>query len=134
MKEVVVLTSAVLIVIINGIIGHYYPTSGIMGTPIILGITSVIIVMGLGRKSGSILKSVFLIVCALLNDFLIRNYSGGILDREGAYLVTLYLFYGSIVSYLVLILGTFSSNDKMGKKISALVLFPLVMGLYLGMM
>lgn len=131
MKEIIVLTSAGLIVIINGIIGHYYPTSGIMGTPIILGITSVIIVMGMGRKSGSILKSIFLIFCALLNDFLIRNYSGGIHNSKSADFITLYLFYGSIISYLVLILGTFSSNDKMWKKIMALGLFPLVMVFYL---
>ncbi|MDF3026705.1 MAG: hypothetical protein K0S23_1012 [Fluviicola sp.] len=133
MKEVVVAVSAGLIIIINGIIGHYYPLSGILGTPIILGITSVIIVMGMGKKSRSILKSIFLIVFALFNDFLIRRYSGGIHDNESAGLITLYLFYGSIVSYLVLILGTFSSNDKVWKKATALVLFPLVMVLYMGL-
>lgn len=131
MKETIVLGSAGLIIILNGYIGHHYPPSGLMGTPIVLGITSLIIVMGLGRSS-SILKSIFLIVCAIFNDYLIRNYSGGIHDSEGFAWISLYFLYGLIASYLILILGTLNSKDKPAKKIISLCLFPLVMLLYMG--
>ena len=125
MKEVIVLASSALVIILNGYIGHHYPSSGIMGTPIVLGITSLIIVMGMG-KSGSILKSTFLIACAVFNDYVVRNYSGGIHDREGLAWISLYLFYGLIVSYVILILGTFNSKDTATKKSIALCLFPLL--------
>lgn len=130
MKEAIVLVSAGLIIALNGYIGHHYPPSGLMGTPIVLGISSVIIVMGLG-KGRSILKSIFLVICAVFNDYLIRTYAGGIHDSEGFAWISRYFIYGLIVSYLVLILGLFNSKDKAGKRIIALCIFPVATGLYL---
>lgn len=129
MKELIVLLSASLVVILNGYIGHHYPPSGVMGTPIVLGISSLIIVLG-ARKSASVLKSCLIIFCALLNDYLIRKYSGGIHDSEGASWISLYFFYGLVASYLILIFGTVSSKDKKLNKIIAWCLFPVAVFLY----
>ncbi|MNJ90747.1 hypothetical protein D3C87_83840 [compost metagenome] len=129
MRELIVLLSAILVVLLNGYIGHHYPTSGIMGTPIILGISSLIIVLG-ARKSASVLKSCFIIFCALFNDYLLRKYSGGIHDSEGASWISMYFFYGLIASYLILIFGTVTSKDKKINKIIAWSIFPLVVFLY----
>lgn len=129
MKEVIVLLSAALVVAVNGYIEHHYPPSGIMGTPIVLGISSLIIVLA-ARKSASVLKSCFILACAILNDYLVREYSGGIHDKEGAAWIDLYFFYGLIVSLLILIFGTLTSKDKLINKILAWCLFPLVIFVY----
>ena len=67
--------SAALIIILNALIGYHYPPSGILGTPIILGISSLIIVLGV-RKTASILKSLLIFAYALLNEYLVKHYSG----------------------------------------------------------
>jgi hypothetical protein len=129
MKELIVLLSAALIIALNGYIGHAYPPSGILGTPIILGISSLIIVIGV-RRSASILKSCFVLSCAILNDYLVRTYSGGMIDSEGEAMISVYFFYGLIASYLILIFGTFKSKDKLINKIIAWCIFPLAIFAY----
>lgn len=125
MREVIVFISAVFVVLLNGYIGHHYPPSGIMGTPIVLGISSLIIVLA-ARKSASILKSCFILACAILNDFLVREYSGGIHDKEAESWIDLYFFYGLITGFLILCFGTLTTKDKLPKKMIAWCLFPLV--------
>lgn len=121
--------SAALIIILNALIGYHYPPSGILGTPIILGISSLIIVLGV-RKTASILKSLLIFAYAVLNDYLVMNYSGEPLEQEGSGSLNSYLMYGLIVSYVILILGTFKTKDKLSMKILAWILFPVLVLLY----
>ncbi len=129
MIQVVTVALAALVIVINGFIGHYYPTSGILGMPIMIGISSLILVLGL-RRAATIWKSCLVLFCAILNDFLIRTYSGGIHDSKGEALISSYLFYGLIAGYLILILGTFNSKDRLSRKLIAYALFPLGVFIY----
>lgn len=129
MIQVVTVALAALVIIINGFLGHHYPTSAILGTPIIVGISSLILVLGL-KRAATIWKSCLVLFCAIFNDFLIRTYSGGVHDTKGDALISSYLFYGLIAGYLILILGTFNSKDKLGRKLIAYSIFPLGVFIY----
>lgn len=129
MKEVIAVALATLVIIINGFIGQSYPTSAILGTPIIIGISSLIIVLGL-RRAATIWKSCLILFCAFFNDFVIRSYFGGVHDAKGDALISSYLLYGLIAGYLILILGTFNSKDKLSHKLIAYLIFPVGVLLY----
>jgi hypothetical protein len=129
MKGIIAVALALLVIITNGILAHHYPTSGILGTPVIVGISSLIIVLGL-RRAATIWKSCLVLFYAFLNDFLIQNYSGGAHGPKGESLISSYLFYGLITGFLILILGTFNSKDKLSHKLIAYAIFPLGVFLY----
>ena len=129
MIQAVTVVLAILVIVINGILGHYYPASAILGTPIMIGISSLILVLGL-RRAATIWKSCLVLFCAIFNDFLLMNYSGGVHDNKGLDLISSYFVYGLISGYLILILGTFNSKDKLSRKLIAYAIFPALVFIY----
>ncbi|TSJ41211.1 hypothetical protein [Fluviicola chungangensis] len=129
MKDNILLVAAGAVVLINGCIGHYFPPNGITLTPLILAVISIIIVFG--SKLNLILKSTAIIVGIILNDYLIRNYSGGIHDSEGFAWSTLYLFYGLVLSYIILIVGVLNNKDTLSNKLISIFVFPVAAIFYI---
>jgi len=70
-----------IIVLINGLIGHFFPPFGILLTPVLIIFISLLI--SFNKKISGILKSLILVFLIILNDVLIKLYCGGRHDSEG---------------------------------------------------
>lgn len=131
MKNALILFIAGIIILFNGYLGHYFPPNGILITPLVLGLSCGLIIL-FTEKLKIIYKSLLLIACAVFNDYLILNYSGGIHDYEGNAWISLFLFFGSIVSLILLLLGLFFTDEKerWKEKLLAVCFYPIGMLIY----
>lgn len=123
MNNYLALGLASLTVIINGLIGHFFPPNGIMLTPIVLIITSTLICFGT-KNIRAIFISILTFLFVALNDIFIKLYSGGAHDNEGLAWVHLLLFIGLIPTFGILMTAFFKLKDeRLRNKILAIVLF-----------
>ena len=114
---------ATLTVILNGLIGHFFAPFGIMLTPIVLTITTLLVCLRT--------KNINIIVLSLLtyffvgfNDILIKLYSGGSHDSQGLGWIHMLLFVGLLPTFGILLSTIFrSKGEPLTNKIIALVLF-----------
>jgi hypothetical protein len=119
------------IVIANDIIGHFFASNGIMFTPIVLILISVLIGI-LNKELNPIWKSTILAGLIILHDVGIKLYSGGRHDYEGLGWVHLMLFIGLIPAFGILIAGIFKTkNESKLNKWIAIVLFPVLLWIHL---
>lgn len=122
-RSVLFLIIALLIVIANGINGHFQPPQGITFTPVVLIVTTSCVCFGT-KNLHVIIISILAYGFIALNDVLIKLYSGGIHDSEGQDWIVLYMLIGLIPSFLVLLAGIFSRTDeKLSNKLLAIGLF-----------
>ncbi|WP_300665837.1 hypothetical protein [Fluviicola sp.] len=134
MKNALIFFIAGIIILLNGYIGHYFPPNGILSTPLALGISCGLIVF-FTENLKILYKSLLLIVCAVFNGYLTVNYSGGIHDDEGIILIGFFLFFGSIINFVILLLGLFftGKEETWKEKLLAICLYPISMLIYFQM-
>ncbi len=131
MKNYQSLFSPLLIVMLNGLIGRYLAPTGITITPLILIITTSLVVFD-NRIQNSIWKSIWCVFFVILNDILIKLYSGGTHDSEGLIWVTSFMYMGLIPSYGILLYSIIKEKtEKNSAKIISLIILPVFMSIYL---
>ena len=119
------------IVIINDIIGHFFAPNGIILTPIVLILISVLIGI-LNKELKPFWKSTILSGLIILHDIGIKLYSGGSHDREGLSWIHGLLFIGLIPAYMILTVGIYrATNESKVNKWIAIVLFPILIWIHL---
>jgi len=128
-KKAIILALAV--VIINGLIGHFFAPSGIMLTPVVLIITSSLVAFGT-KKISPIWKSILTFAFVALNDIIIKLYSGGRHDSEGLGWIQMTMFLGLLPSFVILLTTVFKDKqEKTNYKVIAVCLFPTLFAIYL---
>jgi len=130
MRNYIAILIALIVVVSNCYIGHFYPPNGINNTPIVLLITSSIIAFGT-KNLKVIWKSILIFTFAILNDILIKLYSGGTHDREGLEWIHFFLFLGLLPSFGILVFTTLRNKEESKlNKITAVCVFPILLYIY----
>jgi hypothetical protein len=123
MKNKTALVLAILTVILNGFIGHFFAPNGIMLTPIVLLITTSLICFGT-KNFKPIFISILTYLFVALNDISITLYSGGSHDSEGLGWIHMLLFIGLLPTFGILLAAIFNSKEvTLTNKIIAVFLF-----------
>jgi hypothetical protein len=131
MKNYIAIGLAIYTVIVNGLIGHFFAPSGIMLTPIVLIITTSLVVFGTKNLKITLVSFLSYLFIAI-NDISIKLYSGGSHDSEGLGWVHLLLFIGLVPTFGILLTGIFIRKDEnLKNKIFALVIFIGLIGIHL---
>jgi len=129
MNNLTALGLALLIVVINGLIGHFFAPNGIMLTPIVLSLTTYLVCFKT-KNIKVLFISILTFLFVALNDISIKLYSGGRHDNEGLGWVHLLLFVGLVPTLGILATTIFKrKEEKPSIRILALALF---IGLILG--
>lgn len=123
MNNYTLLGIATLIVILNGLIGHFFAPSGIMLTPIVLIVTTSLVCFGT-KNIRSIFISILTFLFIALNDISIKLYSGGMHDFEGLGFIHMFMFIGLVPASGILLVSILKKkNENSINKILAIVLF-----------
>jgi hypothetical protein len=119
------------VVTLNGILGHYFAPNGILFTPIVVIMISLLVGV-LSKNINSLCKSILTYAFIGLNDVIIKLFSGGVHDHEGFGFIHFFLFVGLIPSFGILIFGIWNkTTENKSTKIIAILTFPLLIGLHL---
>ncbi|AWH85913.1 hypothetical protein HYN59_12715 [Flavobacterium album] len=129
MRDKLVLILAFIIVIFNGIIGHFFAPNGISFTPIIIIATTSLVAFGT-KNVKAIWKSIFAFLFIALNDIFIKLYSGGTHDNEGLEWIHCFTLIGLIPSFIILLITILKSFESKIFKIIAIILFPILVVIY----
>ncbi len=114
---------ATLTVLANTLIGYLVPPNSIMLTPVILTITTALVVFGT-TDIKPISLSLFTYLFVAANDILIKLYSGGSHDSEGLGWIHMLLFIGLLPTIGLLLAGIFKSkSEKLRNKLLAIGFF-----------
>lgn len=129
MSNIMALGIALLIVLANGLVGHFFAPIGIILTPVILVITTYLVCFKT-KNIKTILISVLTFLFVALNDVLIKLYSGGRHDNEGLGWVHLLLFVGLVPTFGILLTTIFKLKDEtlINKTISIILFIGLIVG------
>lgn len=131
MSKLTAIVIATLTVLFNGIIDHFFAPYGIMFTPIVLTITSLLIAFG-APKVDLLWVSFLTFLFAALNDVLIKLYGGGSHDAEGQGWIHFLLFIGLVPTTAILLTSIFRrKEERMWRKIVAVFLFGILVVVYL---
>lgn len=123
MNNTTALGLATLIVVLNGLIGHFFAPNGIMLTPIVLTISTSLVCFGT-KNIKIIFISALTYLFVALNDISIKLYSGGSHDNEGLGWVHLLLFVGLVPTFGILLATVLKHKEEtVTNKIIAVVLF-----------
>jgi hypothetical protein len=123
-------TIAISIVLINGLIGHFFAPSGIFLTPVVLTLTTWLIVAKTERLS-VLWKSLLVFGCVALNDILLKLFAGGTHDNEGYAWMLLLMLIGLLLGYVIMLVNILRTQEVTAHKIIALVVFPLLVFVHL---
>jgi len=110
-RTIISITIATILVITNGLIGHFLPPNGIMLTPVVLIATTSLVCFGT-KNLNVIFMSILTYAFIALNDILIKLYSGGTHDSEGSTWILLFLFIGLIPSFIILLIAILTRVDE----------------------
>jgi hypothetical protein len=123
MNNITALGLALLTVIVNGLIGHFFAPNGIILTPVVLTITTYLVCFKT-KNIKILLISILTFLFVALNDISIKLYSGGGHDNEGLGWVHLLLFVGLVPTFGILLTSIFKRKDeKLTSKIISIILF-----------
>lgn len=123
MNSKIALGLAIITVIINGLIGHFFAPNGIMLTPIVLTITTLLVCFGTKNLKIIVLSALTYLFVGL-NDISIKLYSGGTHDNEGLGWVHLLLFIGLVPTFGILLTAILKHKEETWTiKIIAIFLF-----------
>ena len=123
MSNKIVLLLATLTVILNGLIGHFFASNGILLTPLVLTITTLLVCF-CTKNIKVIYISILVYFFVALNDILIKLYAGGSHDNQGLGWIHLLLFIGLIPTFIILVVTVFKRKEEtMISKIIAILLF-----------
>lgn len=125
MKPFTTTIIAISIVLINGLIGHFFAPLGMFLTPVVLILTTWLVVAKIeGLSVGW--KSLLVFSCVALNDILLKLFAGGMHDNEGAAWMFLLMLVGLLPSYVIMLFHILKTKESMAYKVIALVVFPLL--------
>lgn len=112
MRNILILISVILLLCLSNYKGHIDPPFSIDFTPVIIGLTTVIVLFFTDLKLW--LKLGLTTFYIILNDVLIKLYAGGAHDLEGAGFIFIAMAIGLIVSLIALII--YLIKEKVEKK------------------
>ena len=131
MKNILTLTIALILVLINGIIGHFFPPNGIDFTIILIPTIAVIICFA-SENLNSILKSLSVSFLVIANDILIKLYSGGTHDLEGLEWIHFFMYSGILIGLIILAINVMKNKkENLFIKILSIITFPSLIYIYL---
>ena len=131
MKNILTLTIALILVLINGIIGHFFPPNGIDFTIILIPTITVIICFA-SENLNSILKSLSVSFLVIANDILIKLYSGGTHDLEGLEWIHFFMYSGILIGLIILAINVMKNKkENLFIKILSIITFPSLIYIYL---
>ena len=131
MKNILTLTIALILVLINGIIGHFFPPNGIDFTIILIPTITVIICFA-SENLNSILKSLSVSFLVIANDILIKLYSGGTHDLEWLEWIHFFMYSGILIGLIILSINVLKNKkENVFIKILSIIAFPFLIYIYL---
>lgn len=131
MKKYLITGLALLIVVANVAIGHFFPPFGIMLTPFVLPIITMLVVFGPGTRP-PISVSGLVVGLIALNDIGIKLFSGGTHDSEGLGWIHGTLIIGLLPSFLLLLAGNLQNHQaKRLERVLGALLFPALITVHL---
>lgn len=126
LQKISIICLLTLVLLINSIIGHFLPPTGILITPVIISVMIGLIVFtdnGLNIIEKSVLSYLYI----GLNDIGIKLFSGGKHDMEGIGWIHMMLFIGLVPCFIMLLVGTFRNKDSsIQLKILSVIIFVLL--------
>ena len=129
MKNFKIVTFTFILVIINGLSGHFLPPLGLILNPVIIITISTIIIYGTNMPA--IWKSSLSFVFTVLCDVSIKLYAGGDHDTIGRAIQNLLLFSGVLTSWSTLLFILIKNkSEKAVYKIIALILYIVLFIIY----
>ncbi|WP_196889854.1 hypothetical protein [Aureivirga sp. CE67] len=131
MKNIITILISLGVVITNDLIGHFFAPNGILFTPIVIIIISILVGI-LNDKLSPIWKSIILAGLIMIHDVGIKLYSGGRHDHQGLGVANLMLVLGLIPAFVILVVGIFrAKNESKLHKWIAIFLFLVLLIIYL---
>lgn len=131
MKNNILLILVFLAVVLTNLAGHFYPPTSIMMSPVIIGLSTILLMFTDYRMMNRILLATFTVI---VNDILIRNFAGGTYDIEGVGWLMLMLFIGLIPSTLMV--AVIASRVKGANRLTMVAMYlamPTIVFLYLSL-
>jgi len=123
-QNLVVIFIALLIVTLNGLIGHFYPPNGIIWTPLVISISTYLVAFRTTQLN-PIIKSLLAFIFIALNDILLKLYAGGTHDNEGLEWILFFLYLGLIPTSGIILTSVITDKQtNITSKIISLVVFP----------
>ena len=117
---------ATVVIIVNLLHGHFFAPTGMMLTPIVLTISTSLIVFG-SKKLRPTLLTLIILGLIIIHDIGLKLYAGGTHDGPGLGWMNLMLLIGVVPAYILTIIGIFRNNQaKLTEKIISLLVFPLI--------
>lgn len=131
MKNILALTISLILVLTNGIIGHFFPPNGIDFTLILIPTITAIICFA-SENLSSILKSLSVSFLVIANDILIKLYSGGTHDLEGLEWIHFFMYSGILIGLIILSINVMKNKkENLFIKILSIITFPFLIYIYL---
>lgn len=129
MTNTIRITLALFLVILTNILGHFFPPTSIMLSPLTIGSLTGLLLYTDFKVGYRVLCITFAII---FNDMCIRSYAGGVYDLEGAGFINMFLVIGLIIS-TVIITGkaVFLESTSVISKIGIILIMPSAMSLYI---
>lgn len=130
-KKVILAGLLMPILLLNTVIGHFLPPTGIVVTPAIISIMTGLIVFT-DTDFNIFVKSVLSYLFIGLNDIGIKLFAGGRHDMEGVGWIHMFLFIGLVPCFIILLIGVFrDKRSAVDIKILSILVFILLMYLHL---
>jgi len=118
-----------IIVVITNILGHYFPPTSIMLSPLTIGLLTGLLMFTDFKIGYRILLVTLSIV---FNDICIKTFAGGTHDLEGAGFINAFLIIGLIISTIIILIKTVVlKNINAIIKIMLTLMMPVTMFLYI---
>jgi len=118
-----------IIVVITNILGHYFPPTSIMFSPLTIGLLTGLLMFTDFKIGYRILLVTLSIV---FNDICIKTFAGGTHDLEGAGFINAFLIIGLIISTIIILIKTVVlKNINAIIKIMLTLMMPVTMFLYI---
>lgn len=131
MRNIITYSASAVLLTFNIIISHFNPFLGLTCSPYIIGIIALLIGF-LSENLNCYKKCLSLTLFIILNDILIRMYSGGIQDSAGSGWISLYILFGALCSYPILIIAiVVDKRSIFHNKFYASLLYLTLIGLYM---
>jgi hypothetical protein len=131
MNKTTAIGLAILVILVNAFVGHFFAPSGIILTPIVLTVASLLITFGT-KDINVVWLSILTFLIVSTNDVLIKLYSGGLHDSEGLGWIHMLLFIGLVPTFAILLTVIFKRKDEsFANRIMAVLLFPILVMIHL---
>jgi hypothetical protein len=129
-NKFIILISCLLLVLANIVIDHFYEPIGIDFTPILIIITTSLVILT-PDITNILLQVVFVYIFIGLNDVGIKLFGGGMHDSEGLGFINVFALIGLIPALLILIIAIIRNKTKiLTQKVISILLFALLIAVH----